>query len=57
VRFEQSVIERGVLDEGATTRIRAEAQEAVRDAVREAMAAPDASPDDLLSGVYAEVSA
>jgi pyruvate dehydrogenase E1 component alpha subunit len=57
VRFEQSVIERGVLDEGATTRIRAEAQEAVRDAVREAMAAPDATPDDLLAGVYAEVSA
>jgi pyruvate dehydrogenase E1 component alpha subunit len=57
VRFENAVTERGVLDESATARIRDEAQEAVRDAVRQAMTAPDATPDDLLAGVYAEVSA
>ncbi|HET8613878.1 MAG TPA: thiamine pyrophosphate-dependent dehydrogenase E1 component subunit alpha [Actinomycetales bacterium] len=57
VRFEGVVTERGVLDENATSRIRDEAQEAIRDAVRQAMAAPDANPEDILAGVYAEVSA
>lgn len=57
VRFEQVVVERGTLDEGAVTRIRDEARQAIRDAVREANSAPDATPDDLLDGVFAAVPA
>ena len=57
VRFEQVVLERGTLDETALASIRNEARDAVRDAVRQANAAPDARPDDLLAGVFAQVSA
>lgn len=56
VSFERAVVERGTLDQGTVTSIREEAQGDVREAVRGANAAPDARPDDLLAGVFAEVS-
>ena len=56
VRFEQTVMERGVLDDAALAAIRDQVRESIRAAVREANAAPDAVPDDMLAGVFAEVS-
>ena len=56
-RFEQVVLERGVLDDASLEQVRDEARQAVRDAVREATSAPDADPADLVSGVYAAVPA
>lgn len=56
VRFEQVVLQRGVLDDAALAQIRDEAREAIREAVREANAAPDARPDDLVAGVFAQVA-
>lgn len=53
VRFESTVLDRGVLDRAAVDEIRARATARVRDAVLTANAAPDARPDDLLAAVYA----
>ena len=53
VRFESTVLERGVLDRAAIDEIRARTTARVRDAVLTANAAPDARPDDLLAAVYA----
>lgn len=53
LRFETTVVERGVLDQAGVEEIRARATQDIRNAVRTANAAPDASPDDLLAGVFA----
>ena len=53
VRFESTVLDRGVLDHAAVEEIRARATARVREAVLSANAAPDARPDDLLAAVYA----
>ena len=57
IRFERSVVERGVLDDAAIDAIRARATEDIRNAVRAANAAPDARPDDLLEAVFAPATA
>lgn len=53
VRFESTVLDRGVLDRAAVDEIRARATARVREAAQAANAAPDARPDDLLAAVYA----
>jgi pyruvate dehydrogenase E1 component alpha subunit len=57
IRFERSVVERGVLDDAAVDAVRARATEDIRNAVRAANAAPDARPDDLLEAVFAPATA
>lgn len=57
VRFEQSVVERGTLDDDAVKQIRDEAMQAIRTAVTNANAAPDARADDILDSVFAGVTA
>lgn len=54
LRFEQTVVERGVLDQDAIDQIRNRATQEIRAAVRAANAAPDARPDDLLEAVFAQ---
>lgn len=53
IRFENAVLERGVLDQAAIDGIRSQVTQEIRTAVRAANAAPDASPDDLLTAVFA----
>ena len=53
LRFETTVLERGVLDHAAIEAIRGQVTQGIRSAVRAANAAPDARPDDLLAGVFA----
>jgi len=53
IRFETAVRERGVLDQAAIDAIRSQVTQDIRTAVRAANAAPDASPDDLLTAVFA----
>ena len=53
--YQAVAVQRGLLDEAATTQLRTAAREAIRDAVRVAMAAPDADPAVLLADPAAAV--
>jgi acetoin:2,6-dichlorophenolindophenol oxidoreductase subunit alpha len=53
--YQAVAVQRGLLDEAATTQLRTAAREAIRDAVRAAMAAPDADPAVLLADPAAAV--